>query len=199
MDGTDRDMRTIPGRNWSVLGLCLAAALLIGWAQSGWAQAPPPDSQQMRPPGIERVQQRIEEIRQAPTRWRQRLGAQLSGGAPAQTPPVAPERSPARRFALPEQRDGPTRADLRRVEERLQALIRELLADRYEGQIPPRIAERFRFVPPAPVSPDTVRVATSVRDTITVADTVRTAPDTVRAVPDTVQRTRVEEIGRAHV
>lgn len=194
MDGTDRDMRTMPGRTRTVLGLCLAAVLLIGGPQSGRAQGqtPPPDSQQIRPPGIERVQQRIQEIRQAPARWRQRLGAQLSGGRPAQSAPPRPERAPSRRLAPPEQRagrDGPTRADLRRVEQRLQALIRDLLADRYEGQIPPRVAERFRFVPPDPVPPDTVRVATPVRDTITVRDTVR-------ALPDTVRQTRVEVVER---
>jgi len=196
MDGTDGDVWTAPGWGRALLGFGLAAALLIGsgTGQAAWAQGrtPPPDSQQMRPPGIERVQQRILEIRQAPTRWRQRLGAQLSGGSPAPSASARAEQSP--RLALPEQRDGPSRADLRRVERRLQALIRELLADRYDGQIPARVAERFRFVPAGPVFPDTVRVATSVRDTITVTDTVRTAPDTVRTVPDTVRQTRVEVV-----
>jgi outer membrane protein OmpA-like peptidoglycan-associated protein len=70
------------------------------------------------------------------------------------------------------------------VEQRLQALIRELLADRYGGQIPPRVAERFLFVPP-----DTVRVAAPIRDTITVVDTVRVPPDTIR-------ETRVETVER---
>ena len=169
---------------WPMIGICLGGVLLfgIGLGQAGRAQSPPPDSQQMRPPGVDRVRQRIEEIRRTPTRWRQRLGARLlQEGRPQPSPRAEPPRA--------RQQEGPTRADLRRVEQRLQALIRELLADRYQGQVPPRLAERFRFVPPDTVRPDTVRVATPIRDTITVADTVRVPPDTIR-------ETRVETVER---
>jgi outer membrane protein OmpA-like peptidoglycan-associated protein len=46
------------------------------------------------------------------------------------------------------------------------------------------LAEQFRFLPA-----DTVRVETTVRDTVTVTDSVR-------AVPDTVRETRVETVER---
>jgi len=196
MTTTDSDPWRASGWGRAVLGLCLAGALLIGSGQeqAGWAQdqTPPPDSQQVRPPALERVQQRIQEIRQTPTQWRQQLGDRLSG--PSQSAPVQ-SVSPRGQARAGRQADGPTQADLRRVEQRLQALIRELFADRYPGPVPARVAERFRFVPPS-----TVRAVTpgegAIRDTITVTDTVRTAPDTVRTAADTVRETRVEVVER---
>jgi outer membrane protein OmpA-like peptidoglycan-associated protein len=81
---------------------------------------------------------------------------------------------------------------LRRVERRLQALIRELLADQYGGRVSPRVAERFRLGPPVP--PDTVRVAAPAPDTI-ARDTI-TVVDTVRVPPDTIRDTRIEMVER---
>ena len=144
-----------------------AALLAVGLSQQTHAQSAPPDSQAMRPQGIERVQDRIEEIRQSPNQWRERLGTRL---APRDAPPMSqPEARPLAGRGL-------TRADLRRLERRLQAIIRDLLA---EGDAGPALAretaEQFRFLPA-----DTARVEAPVSDTVTVVDSVRAAPDTVR-------------------
>ena len=196
MTKTDGDLWRAAGWGRAMLGLWLAGVLLVAWGQgqAGWAQGqtPPPDSQQVRPPGLERVQQRIREIRGTPSPWRQQLGDRLSG--PSQSAPVQ-SASPGGQARAGRPADGPTQADLRRMEQRLQALIRELLADQYQGRVPARMAERFRFVPP-----NTVRAVTpgrgAIRDTITVVDTVRTAPDTVRTAADTLRETRVEVVER---
>lgn len=173
---------------WAAVGLCIGGVLLlgVGLGQEGRAQSAPPDSQQ-RPPEVERVRQRIKEIRRTSNRWRQRLGRRLAPQAPSpQTPSPSADRR-LDRFRAPE--TGPTRADLRRVERRLQELIWQLLAREYGTDVPARkLAERFRFLPP-----DTVRVETPIPDTVTVADSVRIVRDTVR---ETRVETRVETVER---
>ncbi len=181
---TSRNSRPTIGWGRVVLGKSIVGVLLlcVGLGQGARAQSSPPDSQQQRPPEIDRIRQRIGEIRRTSSQWRRRLGTRLAPGAAAQSPSSPSEQRPLR---LSQRQDGPTRADLRRVERRLQELIRQFLADEYRSGISAQeVAERFRFVPP-----DTARVATPIRDTITVMDTVRTAPDTVR-------QTRVEVVER---
>jgi len=162
---------------------CLVGAVLlaVGLSPAVHAQSAPPDSQETRPQGIERVQDRIQEIRQAPNRWRERLGTRL---APRGASPPGDERSVAPPV-LPRAESGLTRVDLRRLERRLQDVLRDLLAENYgEPRLAEEVAERFRFLPA-----DTVRIETPVRDTVTVTDSVRVAPDTVReARVETVER-----------
>lgn len=161
------------------VGLCLVGAVLlaVGVSPVVHAQSLPPDSQETRPQGIERVEDRIQEIRQAPNQWRERLGTRLAPRA--STPREGP--SPV----LPRVGSELTRDDLRRLERRLQDVLRDLLAENYgEPRLAEEVAERFRFLPA-----DTVRIETPVRDTVTVTDSVRVAPDTVR-------ETRVETVER---
>ena len=170
------------GAFWT--GLCLGGALLlaVGLSRPGHAQSVSPDSQDARPQAIEEVRQRIEEIRRAPNQWRERLGTRL---APREAPPP-PARRTEPRPRRPIAESGLTRADLRRLERRLQAVIRDLLGEEYATSpvLARELAEQFRFLPA-----DTVRVETTVRDTVTVTDSVR-------AVPDTVRETRVETVER---
>lgn len=165
------------------VGACLVGAVLlaVGLSPAVHAQSPPPDSQETRPQEIERVEDRIQEIRQAPNRWRERLGTRL---APRGASPPGEGRS-ASPPVLPRGGSDLTRADLRRLERRLQGVLRDLLAEDYgELRLAEEVAERFRFLPA-----DTVRIETPVRDTVTVTDSVRVAPDTVR-------ETRVETVER---
>jgi len=165
------------------VGLCLVCAALLagGLSPAVHAQSPPPDSQERRPQDIERVQERIEEIRRAPNQWRERLGTRL---APRAAPRSAEGRSESPPV-LPRAESGLTRADLRRLERRLQGVLRDLLAEDYlEPMVAEEVAERFRFLPA-----DTVRIETPVRDTVTVTDSVR-------VVADTVPETRVETVER---
>lgn len=181
-------MRRTGDTSWPLLregafwtGLCLGGALFVavGLGRPGHAQSVSPDSQDARPQAIEEVRQRIEEIRRAPNQWRERLGTRL---APREAPPPARTEPRPRR---PIAESGLTRADLRRLERRLQAVIRDLLAEGYASPVlAGELAEQFRFLPA-----DTVRVETTVRDTVTVTDSVRVAADTIR-------ETRVETVER---
>jgi len=160
-------------------GLYLGAVFLVvvGLSRPGHAQSVSPDSQTTRPEAVEQVRQRIEDIRRSPNQWRERLGTRL---APREAAP--PARTEPRR---PIAESGLTQADLRRLERRLQAVIRDLLAEGDAGPVlAGELAEQFRFLPA-----DTVRIETAVRDTVTVTDSVR-------VVPDTVRETRVETVER---
>ena len=197
MDRTSNGLRQ--GIPWGgiLVGLWIGGGLLlgIGGNQRVSAQSAPPDSQQQRPPEIERVRQRIQDIRQTPTEWRRRLGERLS---PKISPfqPSSPEPSPQLSTQF-RQEDGPTWADLRQVERRLQEVIRRLLVEQYGTEFPAReMARRLRFQPR-----DTVRVATPIRDTIALSDSIAGSDsvfvsDSVRIVRDTIREIRVEQVER---
>lgn len=162
--------------------LCVAGLLLlcIGALQDSAGQTVPADTQQTRPPSVDRVRGRIQELRQTPNEWRRRLGAQLSPDAsatPRQAVSSRRERPPSRSAS---RATGVTQADLRRLERRLQSVIEEILLEDYGRSLPVRPrewAERFRYVPP-----DTVRIAPPVRDTVMVPGAERVVRDTVRRV-----------------
>lgn len=165
------------------VGACLVGAVLlaVGLSPAVHAQSLPPDSQETRPQGIERVEDRIREIREAPNQWRERLGTRL---APRGASPTGDGRS-ASPPVLPRSGSDLTRADLRRLERRLQGVLLDLLVEDYgDPVLAEEVAERFRFLPA-----DTVRIETPVRDTVTVIDSVRVAADTIR-------ETRVETVER---
>lgn len=165
-----------------LMGLCAVGVLLagVGLLQDSPAQTVPADTQQTRPPGVDRVRGRIQDIRRTSNDWRRRLGDQLS---PDESVPPREAGTPGR-VQTPTRpwlwSDEATQADLRRLERRLQRVIREVLAEDYGGSLPapPReVADRFRYVPP-----DTVRIATPVRDTVRISETESRVPDTVRRV-----------------
>ena len=169
---------TLPRTGVLLARVCLVGGVLltVGMGRVGQAQTVSSDSQQTPPPGIERVRQRIEDIRRSPNQWRERLGTRLA-------PRDAPQ--PYRLEPRPPAEGELTRADLRRLERRLQTAVQDVLVGESEGPVrAEQIAEQFRVRPAG-----TARVEAPGADTVTVTDTVRAAPDTVR-------QTRVDVVER---
>lgn len=166
-----------PLRRWAPV---LAVLLAVGSALPGRAQTPPPDSQTVRPEGVDRARQRIETIRRTagPDRT-----IRVGRAVPAEQRPRA-DRS---RFVL-------DRAQLRAL---IEAAVEDVLTEPApEGRSLP-LSERIRPVPPdsVPIATDTVRAAP---DTVRVVrDSVRAVRDSVRLVRDTLRQTRVETIESA--
>ena len=173
----------------------LVGGLLLGLTggHAAMPQSTPPDSQRLRPDGIDRVQQRIETIRRT-------FGPQRTirvDNRPVERP--AP-RSPASR-AQPEARlqptpaqprlEGFTEAELRWMEGRLREVFAELMAQ----EQPLVVQER---AVPVPMGLDRTEPDTVVRsrpDTVRLApDTVRVTRDSVRIVRDTLRQTRVDTV-----
>lgn len=168
-------------RPLAALMLSLVVGLVLGRPSASRAQTAPPDSQAVRPEGVDRVRDRIETIRRS--------------AGPDRTIRVGRSSPPAsvrpRRDASSERRSPADRARPPLDQARLRTLIEDVLAER----MPPRQAgalesgERPR--PPrdsVPITTDTVQAA---------PDTVRMVRDTVRLVRDTLRQTRVETIESA--
>ncbi len=168
------------GRPLRASALVLATLLAVGPVFSGRAQTPPPDSQTVRPEGVDRVRDRIESIRRSagPDRT-------IRIGRSSPPPPARSGRAaPAQRRGRPDR----TRLPIDRA--RLRAVIEDVLAE----QAPGGRAAPFPDRPP-PARRDSAQIAT---DTVrAVPDTVRVPRDSVRLVRDTVRQTRVETIESA--
>ena len=163
----------------SVLGLVLSLALGLPAASRG--QTAPPDSQTVRPDGVDRVRDRIETIRETAGPDRTiRVG---------RSSPTRPGRS--RRPDPGPRRSRTDPAPFRLDRARLRALIEEVLAEqgaRPRAYAPPPEAPQRPPRNAPPITTDTVRAA---------PDTVRMVRDSVRLVRDTLQQTRVETIESA--
>jgi outer membrane protein OmpA-like peptidoglycan-associated protein len=166
------------------LATVLAVLLAVGPVFPGRAQTSPPDSQTVRPEGVDRARQRIETIRRTagPDRT-------IRIGRAAPSSPIPPRRSgPAeRRPRADRSRFVLDRAQLRAL---IDAAVEDVLTELApEGRSVP-LSERIRPVPPdsVPIATDTVRA---------VPDTVRVVRDSVRLVRDTLRQTRVETIESA--
>ncbi len=177
----------------SLFGVVVAAVLIGGGGapRGAEAQSISVDTQQVRPPALEQIRQRIRDIHRTPTQWRRPLDVRPSASA---TPTTSPELRGRRSSQIDRPRQtlpGLSQADLERVERRLQALIRQYLSNQYGSEVPAgRVADRFVFQPSAPArvgrpspDPDTVRIGES-------------RSDSVRMARDTVRQTRIERVER---
>jgi outer membrane protein OmpA-like peptidoglycan-associated protein len=168
----------------AALMLSLVVGLVLGRPSASRAQTAPPDSQAVRPEGVDRVHDRIETIRRSAGPDRTIRIGRSSPPASVRPRRDAPSgrRSPADRARPP--------LDRARLRALIEAAVEDVLAEQ---------APRGRAAPvpdrPLPVRRDSAQIAT---DTVQAApDTVRMVRDTVRLVRDTLRQTRVETIESA--
>ena len=179
-------LRLPPGwaRPLSALMLSLVVGLSLGLPSTSRAQTAPPDSQTVRPEGVDRVRDRVETIRRT-------AGPDRTIRVGRSSPPasVRPRRdaSSGRRFPADRARPPLDQARLRAL---IEAVVEDVLAEQAPGRRGAPVPDR-----PLPVRRDSAQVAT---DTVRATpDTVRMPRDSVRLVRDTLRQTRVETIESA--
>lgn len=176
-------LRLPPGwaRPLSALMISLVVGVALGPPSTSRAQTAPPDSQTVRPEGVDRVRNRIETIRRTAGPDRTIRIGRSSPASPGRDVPAG--RRPRANRARPP-------LDQARLRALIEAVVEDVLAEQAPGGPAAPVPDR-----PLPVRRDSAQIAT---DTVRAApDTVRVPRDSVRLVRDTLRQTRVETIESA--